>query len=229
MTGVTKQYGALRPLRVERLRVTAAEQVALIGFDQPAAEVFINLVTGAGLPDTGSVEVFGQATSAINDSDAWLASLDRFGMVTDRAAFLEHFTVIQNLSMPFTLDIEPPPAPVRQKAEALALEVGLPAECWDRPLHGLAAPLRWRLRLARALALDPTLLLLEHPTATIAREDIVPLGRAVRAIAQARAVAAVVLTMDREFASAVASRTLTLEPATGRLKEGLLARMGFRS
>ena len=51
----------------------------------------------------------------------------------------------------------------------------------------------------------------------------------IQAIAKARKVAAVVLTMDREFANAATQRTLTLEPATGRLKEGLLARMGFRS
>ena len=229
ITGVTKQYGALRPLRVERLRVAGGEQVALIGFDQPAAEVLINLITGAGLPDSGTVSVFGQPTSAITDSDAWLASLDRFGMVSDRAAFIEAFTVIQNLAMPFTLEIEPPPAEIRVRAEALATEVGLPHDVWDRPLHGLDPPARVRLRLGRALALAPELLLLEHPTATLGRADVVPFGRELRSIAERRQLATVTLTMDREFAAASASRTLTLELATGRLKEGLLARMGFRS
>lgn len=229
ITGVSKQYGALRPLRIERLQLAAGEQIALVGFDQPAAEVLINLVTGAALPDTGTVAVFGQPTSAIADGDAWLASLDRFGLVTDRAAFLEPFTVIQNLSMPFTLDVEPPPADVRAQAESLAREAGVPEDTWDRPLHGMAPAARMRLRLARALALAPHLLILEHPSATLDRPDVAAFGRAVRAVASARRVAVVTLTMDRELAAAIAPRTLTLEPATGRIREGWLARMGFRS
>jgi ABC-type transporter Mla maintaining outer membrane lipid asymmetry ATPase subunit MlaF len=120
ITGVTKQYGALRPLRVERLRMVAGEQLALLGLDQPAAEVFISLLTGASLPDSGSVAIFGQPTADIASSDAWLASLDRFGIVSDRAAVLESMTVVQNLAMPFTLDIEPPPDDVRVRAEGLA-------------------------------------------------------------------------------------------------------------
>lgn len=228
IAGVSKQYGALRPLRIERLQVSAGDQLALIGFDQPAAEVLIDVVTGAALPDTGSVVVFGDPTSAIADSDTWLASLDRFGIVTDRSAILEPFTVIQNLAVPFSLDIEPPPSDIRAKAIALAREVHIAEDTWDRPCHDLSPLARIRLRLARALALDPPLLILEHPSATIERGDVVAFGREVRALGLRRRLTAITLTMDRELAGAAATRTLTLEPATGRLKEGLLARMGFR-
>jgi ABC-type transporter Mla maintaining outer membrane lipid asymmetry ATPase subunit MlaF len=229
ITGVTKQYGALRPLRVERLRLAAGEQLALLGLDQPAAEVFISLLTGATLPDTGSVAIFGQPTHEIANSDAWLASLDRFGIVSDRAAILESMTVVQNLAMPFTLDIEPPPDDVRVRAEGLAREAGIEEAAWHRPCHGLPAGERFRLRLARALALEPMLLLLEHPSASLARGEVASIARAVRSIVERRQLAVLMLTMDREWAFAAAPRMLTLEPATGRLKEGLLSRMGFRS
>lgn len=226
--GVTKQYGALRPLRIQALQVTAGEQVALVGFDQPAAEVLINLLTGAALPEAGSVAVLGAPTSDIADSDEWLLSLDRFGIVSDRAAVIEQFSVIQNLSLPFSLDVEPPPPDIRIEAERLAREVQISETEWDRPCHGLSPLSRARLRLARALALTPQILLLEHASATLEQSDIVTFGRSVRAVCQRRGVAAIVLTMDRDFAGASATRTLTLEPATGRLKEGFLARMGFR-
>jgi ABC-type transporter Mla maintaining outer membrane lipid asymmetry ATPase subunit MlaF len=229
ITGVTKQYGALRPLRVERLRMVAGEQLALLGLDQPAAEVFISLLTGASLPDSGSVAIFGQPTADIASSDAWLASLDRFGIVSDRAAVLESMTVVQNLAMPFTLDIEPPPDDVRVRAEGLAREVGIEEAAWHRPCHGLSAGGRFRLRLGRALALDPALLLLEHPSASLERGEVGAIARAVRTVVERRQVTVLMLTMDREWAGAAAPRTLTLEPATGRLKEGLLSRMGFRS
>ncbi len=227
--GVSKQYGALRPLRIERLQAGVGDQLALIGFDQPAAEVLVNLLTGAALPDTGSIALFGQLTSAIPDSDAWLASLDRFGIVSDRAALLEALSPIQNLALPLSIEIEPPPPEIAAQAVALASEVGLPESVWALPCHGLDPLNRMRLRLGRALALGPALLLLEHPSATLPRDVVPSFGREVRAVAERRRLTALTFTMDKDFAAAVAQRSLTLEPANGRLKEGFFARMGFRS
>ena len=51
LDAVIKAYGGLRPLRLRQLRVEAGEQVGLAGFDQVTAELFVNLVTGATLPD----------------------------------------------------------------------------------------------------------------------------------------------------------------------------------
>jgi ABC-type transporter Mla maintaining outer membrane lipid asymmetry ATPase subunit MlaF len=229
ISSVTKQYGALRPLRIDRLQISAGEQVAIIGLDQPAAEVFISLITGAGLPDTGTVAVFGRETATINDSSEWFATLDRFGIVSDRSAILEPLTVIQNLAVPFSLDIEPPSNELRERAVALALESGMAEDTWDRPCHDLSPAHRLRLRLARAFALAPELLLLEHPSATLARADVSAFGRTVRALSERRGAAAITLTMDRDLASAVATKTLTLDPATGRLKEGRFGRIGLWS
>src|SRR5512139_3851110 len=83
---ISMQYGALRPLRMEQLSLSSGEHVAIMGLDQPAAEVLINLVTGAALPDAGHVRVFGRSTADITDSTDWLATLDRFGIVSERAA-----------------------------------------------------------------------------------------------------------------------------------------------
>ena len=105
LTDVVKAYGGLRPLRLKRLTVMPGECVAILGFDQPMAETFVNLATGASLPDAGSVEALGRPTSAIADSDEWLAFVDRFGIVSERAVMLEPLTVVQNLAVPFTLDI----------------------------------------------------------------------------------------------------------------------------
>ena len=127
IAGLTKDYRGLRPLRIQQLTVGHDDTVAILGFDQASAEVFVNLVTGATLPDAGTVHVFGHATSAIADGDEWLQTLDRFGIVTERAVLLDQLTVVQNLAMPFTLDIEPPPDDVRARAGGIAQEVGLQA------------------------------------------------------------------------------------------------------
>jgi ABC-type polar amino acid transport system ATPase subunit len=216
--GISKNFQGLRPLRLAELRVGAGDLVAMLGFDQPSAEVFVNLATGATLPDAGEISVFGRPTKSITDSTDWLATVDRFGIVSERAVLLEALTVIQNLAMPFTLEIEPPPDEVRVRAEALAREVGLAEERWTRPVAELDASGWARVRLGRAIALGPAILLLEHASAALARHQVTPFAVEVRALAARRGMALVALTADKEFAEAVASRVLTLEPATGHLK-----------
>ena len=217
--GVSKTYGGLRPLRIAELRVAPGDRVAILGLDQVAAEVFVNLATGATLPDAGDVRLLGRTTSAIKDSADWLATIDRVGIVSDRAVLLDQLTVVQNLAMPFTLDIEPPPDRERARAEALAREVGLPEPSWTMPLVGLDAAAATRVRLGRAIALDPAVLLLEHASARVPPEGLAALAAEIRALAARRGFALIAATADERFAQAVASRVLTLEPATGRLRE----------
>ena len=224
---IVKQYGALRPLRIERLAIAAGEQLAIIGLDQPAAETFISVITGASLPEQGTVTVFGRSTAAIADSNDWLSTLDRFGIVSDRAVFLEPLSVIQNLAVPFSLEIEPPPPEMRARAIRLAEEVSLDPALLDRSVRDLDPVTRVYVRLARALALDPTLLVLEHPSASLPRADVARVAAAIRAISERRDLATVTLTMDQEFAAAGAARVLTLDPATGQLTEKRSRKFGL--
>jgi ABC-type branched-subunit amino acid transport system ATPase component len=219
IAGLTKDYRGLRPLRIQQLTVDVHDSVAILGLDQAAAETFVNLVTGSTLPDSGTVHVLGRATASIADGDEWLGSLDRFGIVSARAVLLDTLTVTQNLAMPFTLEIEPPADDVRRRAEAIAGEVGLREETWTTRVAELTAAGCARVRLGRALAVDPALLLLEHASAGLAAADGAALGRDIRQIAARRGIALVAAGVDEAFARAVAARVLTLDPATGRLGE----------
>ena len=122
---VVKDFRGMRPLRIRNLAVAAGESVAISGLDAPAAETFINLATGAGLPDEGEVRVMGEPTSAITEGDAWIASLDRFGVVSHRAVLLEGATVAENIAMSYSLSIDPIPPDIRAKVDALAAQVDL--------------------------------------------------------------------------------------------------------
>ena len=217
LLAVSKGYHGIRPLRIEALTVGAGEQVAILGLDQPMAEVLVNLLTGATLPDRGEVRVLGRSTAAIQDSAEWLSMVDRFGVVSLRAVLLEQLSAIQNLAIPFTLDVEPPPAPVREQAEELAREVELSQQGWTRAVAELGPFDQARVRLGRALALDPAILLIEHASAAIPAAHQTAFGRAVRRIASRRGSAMLAFTADRTFAEAVAPRVLALEAATGRL------------
>ncbi len=217
MQGVTKDYRGLRPLRVASLVVHEGERVAIAGLDRAAAEIFVNLINGAVVPDSGEVKVFGAATTTIKDGDEWLASLDRFGIVTERAVLLDGMSIAQNLALPLTLDIEPIPEDVRQQVLAMAKEMAIEETLIDRPAVQAAVPIRMRLHLARALAGAPRVLLMEHPTASLPTEDVPAFAEVVRAATAARGTTVIALTEDATFADAVADTSLKLNPGTGAL------------
>lgn len=218
VSGLRKNYGGLRPLRIHSLAVAPGERVALAGIDAAGAEVIVSLVTGASLPDEGEILVFGARTHDVADGDEWLSSLDRFGIVTDRAVMLEGSTLLQNLALPFTLEIDPVSAATRDRVARLAEECDVQASWLEQPVAELPAAVRARAHLVRALALGPELLLMEHPSANLPADERRNYGEVLRRVCDARALTTLIVSMDSEFTGVAAHRVLTLEPATGVLK-----------
>jgi ABC-type transporter Mla maintaining outer membrane lipid asymmetry ATPase subunit MlaF len=217
LSAVSKDYRGLRPLRIERLDIMAGERVAVVGPDQVAAEVLTNMITGATLPDSGEVRVFGRHTASIADADEWLAFADRIGIVSDRAVLLDSMTVLQNLAIPYSLEVEPPAPAIAEKAAGLASTVGLAESLWNRAAAEIPPAMRVLVRLARGLALGPGLLVLEHPTASVPRGDVSALADQIATTGKRGPAAFLVVTRDDEFARRVATRVLRHDPASGRL------------
>lgn len=217
ITRVVKSYSALRPLRIAALSIAAAERVAVGGIDAAGAEVLLNLVTGASLPDEGEVRVLGRRTADIADGDDWIASLDSFGIVSERAVLLEGATLAQNLALPLTLEIDPLAAGTLEQVQALAEECDIAAAWLERRAGDVPPDVRARAHLARAIALNPRLLLMEHPTAALAESERARFGSVVARLCEARGLTLLAVTLDSAFASTAAQTTLTLQPATGQL------------
>jgi lipoprotein-releasing system ATP-binding protein len=226
LRAIVKDYQALRPLRIRELSVHAGEVISLGGLDSQAAEIFVHLVTGAMLPDEGEIALFGQNTRSITDGDAWLRSLDGVGIVSGRAVLIEAFTILQNVAMPFSLDVDPINPSVLPQAMAVAREAGLDAATWDRPVGGTSAEAQMRAHVARALAQNPQLLIAEHPSATLPRDAAGPFGADLGRIARARGVALIVVTADEAVASALGGTRLVLDGATGNWRSpGVMQRL----
>jgi ABC-type lipoprotein export system ATPase subunit len=217
IAGVSRNYQGLRPLRIARLSVGPGERVSIAGLDLPAAELLVNLITGATLPDEGEVRVFGRRTADISSGDDWLASLDRLGIVSERAVLLEGATLQQNLAMPFTLEIDPVAPGTAARVERLAVECGIASEWLQQRTADLPPEVRLRAHVARAVALDPALLLVEHPTAQVPEHARGALAVDVSRLAESRGLTLLVVTNDQPFARSVAPRNLKLNGATGEM------------
>jgi predicted ABC-type transport system involved in lysophospholipase L1 biosynthesis ATPase subunit len=216
---VSKQHGSARPLRIADLTISPLDRLVLAGFDASAAEMFVLLVTGAALPDEGEVRVAGQSTRDIHTDVEWLHSLDRFGLVTARAVLIDQLSTAANLALPLTLSIDPMSEETRSRVASLAQEVGLPVQRLDALIGELSALERLRVHVARAMALNPILLLLENPTAGLkTRADIEAFGATLRDVGQSREIGWVAISDETTLARTSGATRLQLVTETGELR-----------
>ena len=224
--GLVKAYQALRPLRIAAFAVDRGDRIVLSGLDEHAAELFVYLVTGAALPDEGTVIVAGHNTRDIATDTEWLSSLDRFGIVTHRAILLEGMTVAANLALPLTVAIDPLADDMRARVEREADEVGLPTDRLDRPAGELSPPERLRAHLARSVAVGPELVMLEHPTAPLDQSgQSAAFGETLKTLSATRGFGWIAISEDEAFAGASGGARMRLNPANGRIEA---VRSGWR-
>jgi ABC-type transporter Mla maintaining outer membrane lipid asymmetry ATPase subunit MlaF len=219
LRGITKDYRGLRPLRISAFELREGQTVALLGLDQAMAEVLVRLIMGASVPDSGEVIVFGQSTASIEDGEAWLRSLDRFALLSDRAILVDQLTAEQAIALPISFDVDEKSGEVRKTVRGLAAEAGLDPEILAQPVGTLSPATRVRVRLCRAMVVAPQLLLAEHPTASLSPVDTAAFAADFSRVVRKRRVTTLVMTADSEFAHAVSDSVLALQPSTGALTE----------
>jgi predicted ABC-type transport system involved in lysophospholipase L1 biosynthesis ATPase subunit len=218
VSGLSKAHQGLRPLRIASLVVQPGDVISIGGLDAAAAETFVHLLTGAALPDEGDVTLFGQNTKTIADTEAWLKSLDGIGMITARGILVDAFSVLQNVAISLTLDVDPIDARILPQAGELAREAGIDPGSFDLPAVHAGADVKMRVHLARAIALGARMLIAEHPSAALPREAVAAFGADLVKVARGRGTALVAITADDALAKAIGGQRLELMPATGELK-----------
>ena len=225
---LSKDYQTLRPLRITDLTIRQGQVLAIAGIDLLGAEMLVHLVTGATLPDAGDVRLFGRNTREITDGHAWLKSLDGVGMISARGILVGAFSVLQNIALSLTLDVDPIDPRVVPEAGALAREVGIEAALLDAPAGGVAPDVQMRVHLARALALGPALLIAEHPSATLPRDAVAAFGADLGKVARGRGIALLAVTADDSLAKAIGGSRVELVAATGEVRALSRIRRLFR-
>ena len=128
LSSVIKNYQGLRPLRRGLARDRAArDRVALHRHRSGDRAGSCESHHGSHSSGYRHQSPYSAApTSSLADGADWLSLIERIGIVSERAVLLDALTVIQNLAMPFSLDIEPPPPELRANVpRRLPREVGL--------------------------------------------------------------------------------------------------------
>jgi phospholipid/cholesterol/gamma-HCH transport system ATP-binding protein len=163
LDNVSKAFGARRVLHSLSLTVPAGHAYCILGRSGTGKSVTLKHIVGLVRPDEGRVLVEGEDITRLGTAD--LARVRRrMGFLFQNAALFDSITVGENVAFPLRRHTRLPDGEVRGRAREKLAEVGLEA-AYDQMPADLSGGMRKRAGLARAMALDPSILLVDEPSA----------------------------------------------------------------
>jgi lipoprotein-releasing system ATP-binding protein len=216
-TGVVKAFrggdGAeVRVLEGVDLEVARGEMVAIIGASGAGKSTLLHVLGALERPTAGNVRLDGLAVSELPE-EALAAVRNRcVGFVFQFHHLLKEFSALENVMMPLRIAGREMRA-ARRRAEELLARVGLSARLHHRPAE-MSGGEQQRTAVARALAMEPPLLLADEPSGNLDHQNAEALHDLLAGLSSEFGLGAVVVTHNRSLAGR-ASRVLLLED--GRL------------
>jgi sulfate transport system ATP-binding protein len=193
---VSKRFGDFTALERVTLQVPEGSLSALLGPSGSGKSTLLRIIAGLETPDSGRVLIDGNDVTNTRPQDRGI------GFVFQHYAAFAHMTVRQNVA--FGLSIRKRPRDeIRARVDELLALVGLTTWAEQRP-HQLSGGQRQRMALARALAVDPRVLLLDEPFGALDANVRADLRRWLRRLHDEQGVTTVLVTHDQEEAMEVA-------------------------
>ena len=205
--GIRKAYGATVAVADVSLAIAPGSFVALVGASGSGKSTLLKTANRLVAPDAGRVTLAGADVTAMPAP----ALRRRIGYVFQNVGLFPHLTVAENVAMPLRLAGRHDPGRV---AELLAL-VDLPEGVGARRPDALSGGQRQRVGVARALAADARLLLMDEPFGALDPVTRDQLGRAIRALHDRLGLTTVMVTHDMAEALLLATRVVVM--AQGRI------------
>ena len=215
--GLAKTYDeGVAPVEVLRdvsLRVMPGEMVAVVGASGSGKSTLLHLLGGLDRPTAGTVRVAGVAMSSLDEEGRSKLRGRSVGFVFQFHQLLPEFTALENAMMPGWIAGRPTPQ-VRKRAESLLRDLGLGGRLEHKPSE-LSGGEQQRVAVARALHLQPAVLLADEPTGNLDRPATMALLEILERYRQEESQAIVIATHNAEVAGS-AGRVLSLQD--GRLQ-----------
>src|ERR1700722_16938080 len=205
-----KSFGRQKVLNGISLSVNRGETLAVLGRSGTGKSVLLRLIIGLDTPDSGAIRIHGQATAGL--------AIDQMGEIRKKMGFLfQHAALYDSLSVQenvaFPLEHHRKDMPKSERADRvrqLLAEVGLERDI-DKMPSDISGGMQKRVGLARALALEPEILLLDEPTAGLDPISSGEIDELVLKLQRERKMASIVVTHDLHSARTIAGRLALLD------------------
>lgn len=205
LAAVSRRYGGHAALDAVNLAVAPGEFVALVGGSGSGKTTLLKTINGLVRPDDGRVTVLGEDAAAASH-----LLRRRIGYAFQEVGLFPHRTVAENIAVTPTLLGWPADRISARVAELLEL-VSLPLSVRDRLPAELSGGQRQRVGVARALAGEPALVLMDEPFGALDPVTRDALGADYRALHERLGLTTVMVTHDMAEAALLADRVVMLK------------------
>ena len=205
LSGVGKRYGAQAALADVNLTIARGEFTALVGGSGSGKTTLLKTINRLVVPDEGAVRVLGEDAAAVPPHEL----RRRIGYVFQEVGLFPHLSVGENIAVtPKLLGWDA--GRIAQRVANLLGLVDLPLEVKDRPPAALSGGQRQRVGVARALAAEPALMLMDEPFGALDPLTRDQLGADYRALHERLGLTTVMVTHDMGEAVLLADRIVVL-------------------
>ncbi len=213
--GKKKQETTLSVLQDISFQVNKGEIVTIVGKSGSGKSTLLNLISGFIRPTEGGIWINDQQVSDLTEAEFADFRLEHMGFIFQSFQLIPSMTAFQNIELPLILKGESESS--RKKITLAILEkVGL-TEFADHYPSELSGGQQQRVSIARALVLNPPLILADEPTGSLDSETETELLQFIKQLNQEMEITFLIITHDDEVA-AIGDRTITI--SDGRIVEG---------
>lgn len=160
---VTKIYGEQTVLDNLNFDIERNKITTILGFSGAGKSTLLKHILGITHPTSGTVKVLGTDLSTLSKVE--MREFRRnFGMLFQYAALFDSFTAAENVAFPLREFTKLTPRQISERVNELLQSVGIKEQSYDRLPSELSGGMRKRVGLARALALNPHIMLYDEPT-----------------------------------------------------------------
>lgn len=211
---VRKAFRGAAVLRGVDLAIRPGETFTILGGSGSGKSVCLKHMIGLLRADSGRVLVEGREVTRLSE-EGWVSVRRHFGMVFQGAALFDSLTVYENIAYPLREHLDWEEERVRERVRTCVEAVGLAGAQPMLPSE-LSGGMRKRVGVARAIALEPKIILYDEPTTGLDPSNSRRIGELIRSLQQRLQVTSVVVTHEMELCFAVSDRVALL-------REGVVA------
>jgi phospholipid/cholesterol/gamma-HCH transport system ATP-binding protein len=204
-----KAFERVEVLRGVSFRLDKGETLVVMGGSGSGKTVLLRHVAGLVRPDAGEVRTFGINIERLSEEEL-LPIRQRMGYVFQGAALFDSLSVYENVAFPLREHTELPESEIRTRIVHVLSLVGLGEDILRLVPSELSGGMRKRVGVARALVIEPELMLFDEPTAGLDPTNAKMVGELIVQLKDGVGDTSIVVTHDVELARTVADRLAIL-------------------
>jgi phospholipid/cholesterol/gamma-HCH transport system ATP-binding protein len=207
--GLRKSFGKQTVLDGLTFQLVAGQVTCVLGRSGTGKSVLLKLLIGLQLPDAGSIHLEGRdilsaSTKELNDARK------KVGFLFQESALYDSMTIEENVAFPLRRNTTLTNAECRERVRQLLASVGLDRDL-DKMPSDISGGMRKRVGLARALALEPAIVMFDEPTAGLDPITAAEIAKLIVDLRDQRHITSIVVTHDLHTARTIADRLIVLD------------------